>query len=500
MLNALKNMPMKSRLMLGGSVLGVIIVAYMLMSLAGKPSYTMLAAGIDPAQTGKITATLDAQGISYQLANNGTALEVVSSDVAKARVALATAGVSTTGGQDPFATLDKQKMGASQFQQQVAYQRALEQQIAQTVDQISGVSGATVQLTQPQEQLFADQQTPATAAVLLNGTADQLNPGAVRGIANLVASSVQNLKTSNVTITDSSGAMLWPSGDAANGGVASKPAAEARYNSQLASQLNAIVERTVGPGKASVQVQSDLNVDATTQDKLQYAKTGVALHKVTDNETLKGSGSGASGVGGTGSNIPSYSGAGGSGGNSNYSHKQGTTDYGVSKVVSHTKVAPGAVNKLDVALVIDPSVPAATRTQLQKAIATAAGITPARGDTISTSVVPFAKVTTPKAGPIPTGMLGYAKYAALGLATLLFLFFVSRHLRRREEGDLIGEPVWLRTIEAPRPVGQLAGSSADQATAMLQLPGGPRRQVEDVVKRSPERAAQTLRAWMETDR
>jgi len=114
--------------------------------------------------------------------------------------------------------------------------------------------------------------------------------------------------------------------------------------------------------------------------------------------------------------------------------------------------------------------------------------------------VPFAKVTAPKAGPIPTGMIGYAKYAVLGLATLLFLFFVSRHLRRREEGDLIGEPVWLRTIESPRPVGQLAGASADQATALLQLPGGPRRQVEDVVKRSPERAAQTLRAWMENDR
>src|SRR3954469_16785061 len=107
MLNVLRSMTMRGRLMLGGSVFGVLIVGYMLLHLATAPSYTMLSAGIDPAQTGKITATLDSQGVAYRLANNGTAIEVVSGDVAKARVALAGAGVTMTGGQDPFASLDK---------------------------------------------------------------------------------------------------------------------------------------------------------------------------------------------------------------------------------------------------------------------------------------------------------------------------------------------------------------------------------------------------------
>src|SRR5439155_526776 len=81
---------------------------------------------------------------------------------------------------------------------------------------------------------------------------------------------------------------LWPTGDAANGGTVSKPAAEARYDAQLSSQLNAIVAQTVGAGKAQVRVKSDLNVDATQRDELQYAKKGTPLKVTKDTERLRG--------------------------------------------------------------------------------------------------------------------------------------------------------------------------------------------------------------------
>src|SRR5436853_4376825 len=157
-----------------------------------------LGAGMDPAQAGKITGTLDSQGIAYKLGNGGTSIQVPTGAVSRARVAIAGAGLSVTGADNSgWAQFDKQKLGSSNFQQQVAYQRALETQIAQTIGQVDGVSGATVQLTMPQEQLFADQQKPATASVLLGGGPSTLEPGAVRGIANLVASAVPNLKASS---------------------------------------------------------------------------------------------------------------------------------------------------------------------------------------------------------------------------------------------------------------------------------------------------------------
>src|SRR3954470_14131162 len=460
-MSLLQSMSTRGKLLLGGSIAGIAVLAFLLVSLATKPTYTTLAAGMDPAQTGKLTNALDAQGISNKLANGGTAVEVTSADISRARVALASAGLSTSGaGNDGWAQFDKQKLGSSNFQQQVAYQRALESQIGQTIGQVNGVSGATVQLTMPQEQLFADQQQPATASVLLGGGQSTLEPGAVRGIANLVASAVPNLKSSSVTITDGSGQMLWPTGDSANGGVASKPAAEARYDSELSSQLNAIVAQTVGPGKGEVRVKSDLNVDATTKDELQYAKQGTPIKTTEDTERLRGTGGGASGAAGSASNIPTYAaGAGGSSGNSNYQRKQGSTDFGVGKVVTHTKVAPGAINSLNVALLLAPTVPAATRKQLQTAVAQAAGINTQRGDQISASVVPFVKQPAAAAaagGPI-AGYMGYAKYAGLGLASLLFLFFMRRALRKRESAVLVGEPVWLNQIESPRPVGELSG-------------------------------------------
>src|SRR3954451_2867653 len=392
MLSLLQSMTTRGKLLLGASVLGVAVVAFMLVSLATKPSYSTLSAGQDPATTGKITGALDSAGIGYKLANGGTAIEGTQGDMSKARVALAgkslSASGAATGSWDKF---DSQKLGASNFQQKVAYQRALEGQIAQTAGQVSGVEGATVQLTMPDDQLFADQAKPATAAVLLGGGASTLEGGAVRGIANLVASSVPNLKSSNVTITDGAGQMLWPTNESAGGGAPSKTAAEARYDAQLSSQLNAIIARTVGPDKAQVRVKSDLNVDATQRDELPSARTGTPLETAKASEKLKATGAKAGGPAGAASNVPTYAaaGAGGAGGNSNYKSAKGSTKFGVGKIVTHTKVAPGAVQRLDVLLMVDPSIPPKTAKALQQAVSSAAGINTQRGDTISLSSVPF---------------------------------------------------------------------------------------------------------------
>src|SRR3954469_22727215 len=502
MMSLLQSMSNRGKALLAASVVGIAVVAFMLFSLATKPSYATLTAGQDPAQTGKITGALDAAGIGYQLANGGTAVEVTQADLSKARVALAGKGLSasgaSTGSWDKF---DSQKLGASNFQQKVAYQRALEGQIAQTVGQVSGVEGATVQLTMPDDQLFADQAKPATAAVLLGGGASSLEGGAVRGIANLVASSVPNLKSSNVTITDGAGQMLWPTNEAAGGGGPSKTAAESRYDAQLSSQLNAIIARTVGPDKAQVRVKSNLNVDATQRDELSYSKTGTPIETTKDSEKLRGTGGKAGGAAGAASNVPTYAASGaGASGNSNYQRTQGTTKFGVGKVVTHTKVAPGAVNKLDVAVMVDPSVPPKTAKALQQAISSAAGINTQRGDTISLSSVPFAKQPAAAATAKPIAdILGYAKWGALGLGSLLFLFFVTRHLKKRESSDLIGEPVWLRQIEQPRPVAELAAGHDATHPMLTSNPNRRRQQVEQAVNREPERVVQALRGWMAED-
>src|SRR3954454_10846099 len=225
-------LPAKTKALLGVSAVAILAIAFIMLKVATAPSYSLIASGLDPAQTGKITAALDEQGIGYELRNNGTALAVQKSSTATARIALAAQGVQASGGGDQpgYELLDESKLGASQFQQQVAYQRALEGEVAKTLRGVEGVTNPSVQIVMPQDDLFADEASPATAAIMLGNPSDTLGPGAVRGMAQLTASSVKGLKTDNVTITDSTGAMLWPSADGSGGagGGSSKASAETR--------------------------------------------------------------------------------------------------------------------------------------------------------------------------------------------------------------------------------------------------------------------------------
>src|SRR3989440_1787700 len=232
--NFIQNSTPKAKLTVGAIAAGVVLLAFVMMQMAGAPDYTTVLTGINPAQTAKLTSALDQKGIKWELQNNGTALAVEKSQMADARVALA--GQGMPGQMQPgFEIFDKQKLGASDFQQQVMYQRALEGQLAQTIGQIDGVSNAQVQLVLPQDQLFQDQQSASRAGVLLTSDGS-LQPGAVRGIATLVSNSVKGLGAQNVSITDQSGSLLWPTSTDGGGGL-SKQAADLRASQSLEGQL-----------------------------------------------------------------------------------------------------------------------------------------------------------------------------------------------------------------------------------------------------------------------
>jgi flagellar M-ring protein FliF len=495
----LANVTPRGRIVLAGCALALVAIIFFGMQIASRPSYALISSGMDPADTGKVTAALDEAGIPYELRNNGTALAVEKAQSAQARITLAGKGLGGGSGTQPgFELFDKQKIGTSDFQQQVTYQRALEGSISKTIDEVQGVNGAQVRLVLSEDQLFSESTTPATAAVLLTGSAGALDPGAVRGIAQLVSSSVKGLKPANVSITDGTGELLWPRGEGGGGDGVSKQTIQARYQAQLEAGLGALLTRTLGPGKAEVQVSADVNADQATKDELLYAKKGTPLKETVESEKLKGGTAGAGGASGTTANIPGGypAGTAAAGAGQTYDRKSSTTQFGVDKTVVRTKVAPGAVNKLNVALVVDKSVPKTEIPALQSAVSSAAGIDLARGDTIAVSQIAFAKpakVAAP-AGPAG-GMIGYAKYAAAGLALLFFLLFSVRQLRRREGEMLMREPQWLREIEAPTTLAQLEGGPATSSLPE-RAENIARQQVEELAEREPERVAQQIRTWM----
>src|ERR687893_3289275 len=104
----LKAMPARSKAVLAVSAVAILAIAFLLLRIAGAPSYTMLASGLDPAKTGEVTAALDEQGIAYELRNNGTGLAVDKSQAAQARVALAGSGVNVGSAGEGFELFDEQ--------------------------------------------------------------------------------------------------------------------------------------------------------------------------------------------------------------------------------------------------------------------------------------------------------------------------------------------------------------------------------------------------------
>jgi flagellar M-ring protein FliF len=489
----------RGRVVLVLSTIGVLLFAVVFFKLATKPSYTTLASGVDPAETSKLTAALSEQGIGYELQNNGTAVAVEKGKLPEARIALAENGLP--GKAKPgWELFEGSKLGASEFQQKVTYQRALEGEVSRTIGGIDGISGVQVQLTLPEDELFAEEQKPATAAVLLSG-GGELDQTTVRGIANLTASAVEGLKTDNVTITDSSGRMLWPSGEGGIDGVGSttKQAVESRYERMTEATINSMLAQTVGPGKARVQINADLNADQSTREQLRYARKGTPVSQKVETETLAG-GQGGGGAAGTGGNVPSYAQpTAGAAGNSNYKRSSKDIDNAVDKTVTRTQVAPGAIERQSVSLILDKSVPASDVAELRNAVEAAAGIDEERGDILNVSQVPFAKVEPVAAGPVG-GILGMLKYVGLGLATLVFLILLTRQLRKREQEELTGEPLWLREIQAPATLAQLeADTLAHQPARSVELYQGDNPAMRErhlVESAGSERIANQVRAWM----
>src|SRR4051812_5809593 len=324
---------------------------FMLYTFSSKPSYVTLESGVTAAESSEAAKALGDAGIGYKLGDGGTSIQVQDSKVTAARVALASKNLIGNG-QVGFEIFDRKSLGATDFQNKVDLLHATQGEIGRMIEQLQGVQSATVSLVLPEETLFLDQNSAATASVVIQST--QLDPSTVSGIAHLVASSVKGLSTSKVTITDGSGSLLWPTGSGGASGTDAgiKLQSEQLYSSEVAAKINTFLASTLGAGKAQAQVHADLNVDQTTIDKTTYAKTGTPLQTQAANETLQNKGGGGGNIAsGAASNIPTYTaGAAGAAGNasSNYANKSGTTTYGVNTTREHTSVTPGSVNRLDV--------------------------------------------------------------------------------------------------------------------------------------------------------
>jgi flagellar M-ring protein FliF len=177
------------------------------------PDYRVLYSNLSDRDGGSIIESLQQMNIPYKFADGGGALMVPSNQVHEARLKLASQGLPK-GGNVGFELMDNQKFGITQFAEQVNYQRALEGELARTVESIDSVAAARVHLAIPKPSVFIkEQQKPSASVVIRLQGGRLLDSGQISAIVHMISSSVPELSAKNVTVVDQNGTLLSASRD-----------------------------------------------------------------------------------------------------------------------------------------------------------------------------------------------------------------------------------------------------------------------------------------------
>lgn len=261
--NFLNKLSLPQKIILFGATFAVLFgLLYIVIKTSSKVEYATLFTQLEPTEAGKIVEKLKEKKIPYKLEDNGTTILVDKNKVYDTRISIAAEGLPESGivGYEIF---DKTNLGMSEFVQKLNYRRALEGELAKTISSLNGVKKARVHIVIPEKALFEKDQKQPTASVTLQlageNTLSKLN---IRGIQNLVASSVEGLSPNNVTIVDHRGRILSETDLDPNsilGKTQSQHEQQIRVEQYLTNKVQSLLDGVLGPGNSEVRVSAELD-------------------------------------------------------------------------------------------------------------------------------------------------------------------------------------------------------------------------------------------------
>ncbi len=509
------------------AVIALVVGGYFFATWASKPSYSILFNNLSTKDASAIVDSLQKAGTKYELANDGQTILVPQDQVNNLRLTLSGQGLPGDAGTG-YALLDQQGITTSDFMQHTNYQRALEGELANTIKSIDGVEAATVHLVMPTKDVFADNQDQPTASVLVASSPSQpLSGQQVQAIVHLVASSVEGLDPTEVTVAGADGKILSAGGgaDVAASGDNSYEAQTVAFQNRMNTSLQSMLDSVVGAGHAVVTTTASLNFDQTqtTSKTYQQDPSLPATSEQNSREAYNGTDQCSGGVLGP-DNIagPGCSGAGSSSsGPGQYENSTQTRNNALNEVNKVSKSAPGSIENLHIAVLLDSATAGSVDpTQIQTLLSSAAGIDPTRGDTIAVSAMPFdtsaAKQAQSALSASATAtkqakQMSLIKTGALAAVVLALMFVAWRASKRskRRKGLSTEERQHLENMQAALEAQRLAELNAAIPAQMLEA--GPDmsadlearedrvREIEQMVKDQPEEMAVLLRGWLAAD-
>lgn len=417
MQNNVSRQPIVKQILFLVAIAASIAVGGYVLMWSQSPSYQVLFANMAPQESSQVVDVLQQMNVNYKLDPATGALMVPAGDVQSLRMKLAAEGLPRSTSQGMEMLNEEQGFGTSQFIERARYQRAMEEELSRSIAELNNVRSARVHLAIPKQSVFVRNRKDPTASVVVNLFSGRaLERGQVAAITHMVASSVPNMTNSHVTVVDQRGNLLTqPEREAGMAMSDSQLEYTQKVEQIYISRIEDILTPIVGMNGVRAQVVAEVDFTMTEQTHESYNPDMAAIRSEQVQEERRVGGAGPVGIPGALSNQPPGGGVApeqtteaDEGGtlapapSPTNSSKSATRNFELDRTISHTRVAPGNVRKLSVAVLVDErrstdaegnvvSTPMteAELTRINALVMDAIGFSKARGDSLNIVNAPF---------------------------------------------------------------------------------------------------------------
>ena len=362
-----------------------IVTATFFLSKAMEPDWVVLYSDLNEVNALTIVDNMKKNGYQYKLSEDKKSILVPSNIRDDMRVFVAENDLIKTGDAG-FEILDDMQLGSTDFKNKLTKQRIFQGEITRAIEKIQGIKYAKVQLAEPERSIFEDNDEKPTASVML-----VLDPGyklkssQVKAIKNLVAYSVPRMTPEQVFITDQNGNVL---SDETSKNSTDMESFKTNLERQTAKKVSDVLEKIVGKGNVSVQVNADIDFNSAKSTIESYipiegSKEGVLVSSQTEVESYENP-----------NQVPNPTNVNQR--NLNYSKQKTAMNYNVTKEVKQVIYAPGTVKRLSIAVAVNKILTPSEKDEIKELVLSASGIDYNRGDVISISGLQFEGVTIDK--------------------------------------------------------------------------------------------------------
>jgi flagellar M-ring protein FliF len=526
------------------AVAGVVAIGFVLGAgiYVNRPSFETLYVGLERSDVTQISIALAEANVDFEVGTDGGSIQVPVGMTGKARLLLAERGLpsSANAGYELFDNVGS--LGLTSFMQEVTRVRALEGEIARTIQQISGIAAARVHIVMPERGSFRKAEQTPTASVMIRASAT-VGRGAASSIRHLVASSVPGLDVDDVTVLDSTGQLLASGDDPSNSALNQSLGVVQNVQSDLEKKIDNALAPFLGMDNFRTSVTARLNTDAQQiQETVFDPESRVERSTRVIKEEQKSSQQQPDNAATVQQNVPQAAPRGGAGQQSSdeAEKKEEQTNYEINSKTIATVKNSYSIERLSIAVVVNRGRLAAMAgepadqakidaylQEMQKIVSSAAGIDPGRGDVVTLNAMDFVEtqlLDQAVPGPGIMEMLtrnlgGIINALAFVAVAFLVVWFGMRPLARQlgfggQAGKLEGEAAGLELPDFS-PAGAGAGGAlmegfgsdfgfdggddllnlGDEAGFNRRVKEGPERRLARMVEISEERAAKILRKW-----